>query len=141
MITTKGRYALRVMVDLAEHRGAGYTPMKEIADRQGLSVKYMERIMPALTKCGLVEGSHGKGGGYRLSVDPDDCTVLDVLLAAGEEIAPVACLEGGESGCARATECRTLSVWKDYYRLTLEYFRGITLSSLAQGDAADNYVI
>ena len=141
MITTKGRYALRVMVDLAEHRGAGYTPMKEIADRQGLSVKYMERIMPALTKCGRVEGSHGKGGGYRLSVDPDDCTVLDVLLAAGEEIAPVACLEGGESGCARAAECRTLSVWKDYYRLTLEYFRGITLSSLAQGDAADNYVI
>lgn len=141
MITTKGRYALRVMVDLAEHRGVGYTPMKEIADRQGLSVKYMERIMPALTKCGLVEGSHGKGGGYRLSVDPDDCTVLDVLLAAGEEIAPVACLEGGESGCARAAECRTLSVWKDYYRLTLEYFRGITLSSLAQGDAADNYVI
>lgn len=129
------------MVDLAEHRGAGYIPMKEIADRQGLSVKYMERIMPALTKCGLVEGSHGKGGGYRLSVDPDDCTVLDVLLAAGEEIAPVACLEGGESGCARAAECRTLSVWKDYYRLTLEYFRGITLSSLAQGDAADNYVI
>ena len=141
MITTKGRYALRVMVDLAEHRGAGYIPMKEIADRQGLSVKYMERIMPALTKCGLVEGSHGKGGGYCLSVDPDDCTVLDVLLAAGEEIAPVACLEGGESGCARAAECRTLSVWKDYYRLTLEYFRGITLSSLAQGDAADNYVI
>ena len=141
MITTRGRYALRVMVDLAEHRGAGYTPMKEIADRQGLSVKYMERIMPALTKCGLVEGSHGKGGGYRLSVDPDDCTVLDVLLAAGEEIAPVACLEGGESGCARAAECRTLSVWKDYYRLTLEYFRGITLSSLAQGDAADNDVI
>lgn len=141
MITTKGRYALRVMVDLAEHRGAGYIPMKEIADRQGLSVKYMERIMPALTKCGLVEGSHGKGGGYRLSVDPDDCTVLDVLLAAGEEIAPVACLEGGESGCARAAECRTLSVWKDYYRLTLEYFRGITLLSLAQGDAADNYVI
>lgn len=129
------------MVDLAEHRGAGYIPMKEIADRQGLSVKYMERIMPALTKCGLVEGSHGKGGGYRLSVDPDDCTVLDVLLAAGEEIAPVACLEGGESGCARAAECRTLSVWKDYYRLTLEYFRGITLLSLAQGDAADNYVI
>lgn len=129
------------MVDLAEHRGAGYIPMKEIADRQGLSVKYMERIMPALTKCGLVEGSHGKGGGYRLSVDPDDCTVLDVLLAAGEEIAPVACLEGGESGCARAAECRTLSVWKEYYGLTLEYFRGITLSSLAQGDAADNYVI
>lgn len=141
MITTKGRYALRVMVDLAEHRGAGYTPMKEIADRQGLSVKYMERIMPALTKCGLVEGSHGKGGGYRLSVDPDDCTVLDVLLAAGEDIVPVACLEGGESGCGRATECRTLPVWKEYYRLTLEYFRGITLSSLAQGDAADNYVI
>lgn len=141
MITTRGRYALRVMVDLAEHRGAGYIPMKEIADRQGLSVKYMERIMPALTKRGLVEGSHGKGGGYRLSVDPDDCTVLDVLLAAGEDIVPVACLEGGESGCGRAAECRTLPVWKEYYRLTLEYFRGITLSSLAQGDAADNYVI
>ena len=141
MITTRGRYALRVMVDLTEHRGAGYIPMKEIADRQGLSVKYMERIMPALTKCGLVEGSHGKGGGYSLSVDPDDCTVLDVLLAAGEDIVPVACLEGGESGCARAAECRTLAVWKEYYRLTLEYFRGITLSSLAQGDAADNYVI
>lgn len=141
MITTRGRYALRVMVDLAEHRGAGYIPMKEIADRQGLSVKYMERIMPALTKCGLAEGSHGKGGGYRLKVSPDDCTVLDVLLAAGEEVAPVACLEEGGSGCERADECRTLAVWKEYYRLTLEYFGGITLSSLAHGDAADNYVI
>ena len=97
--------------------------------------------MPALTKCGLAEGSHGKGGGYRLKVSPDDCTVLDVLLAAGEEVAPVACLEEGGSGCERADECRTLAVWKEYYRLTLEYFGGITLSSLAHGDAADNYVI
>ena len=132
MITTRGRYALRVMVDLAEHRGAGYIPMKEIADRQGLSVKYMERIMPSLTKCGLAEGSHGKGGGYRLSVDPDDCTVLDVLLAAGEGVAPVACLDKDAPPCDRKKVCRTLPMWTKLDKLVEDYLDSVTLSDLTK---------
>lgn len=75
MISTRGRYALRIMLDLAEHRGSGFIPMKDVAARQGISLKYIEQIAPSLTKGGLIEGVHGRGGGYRLSRAPEDCTV------------------------------------------------------------------
>ena len=90
MISTRGRYALRVMIDLAEHRGNGYITMKEIAERQELSIKYMERIMPSLTDGGLVEGAHGKGGGYRLVREPDEYTALEILCLTEGDLAPVA---------------------------------------------------
>ncbi len=141
MISTRGRYALRVMVDLAEHRGSGYITMKEIAERQELSIKYMERIMPSLTEGGLVEGAHGKGGGYRLVRDPDEYTVLEILSLTEGDLAPVACLEKGAKECQRASECRTLPVWEGYYRLTREYFGGIKLSGLMRENGSDNYVI
>ena len=131
MISTRGRYALRVMVDLAEHAGDGYIPMKEVAARQGISLKYLEQIMPALSKNGLVEGVHGKGGGYRLTRSPGEYTVGEILLITEGDLAPVACLACDAEPCGRADECKTLSMWRGYQDLTNEYFDGVTLASLA----------
>ena len=119
MISTKGRYALRVMLDLAEHAGEGYVPMKEVAQRQEISLKYLERIMPALSKSGLVEGIHGKGGGYRLSRRPEE-----------GDMAPVACLSCGAKPCDREPYCKTVSMWRKFHELTNEYFDGITIADL-----------
>lgn len=141
MISTKGRYALRVMVDLAEHRGCGYIPMKDVADRQEISLKYLERILPVLSKNGLVDCIHGKGGGYRLTREPDEYTVWEILRLTEGELAPVACLESGAQPCERAAECRTLPMWKKYHELTKEYFSGITVADLMHTKAPDMYVI
>ena len=94
IVSTKGRYALRVMIDLAEHQKDGYIPMKDVAERQHVSLKYMEKIMPVLSKNNLVEGVHGKGGGYRLTRQPADYTVGEILRLTEGDMAPVACLEG-----------------------------------------------
>lgn len=141
MISTKGRYALRVMIDLAEHYSDAYIPMKDVASRQELSLKYIERIMPLLTKGNLVQGVHGKGGGYRLSKAPQDCTVGEVLRLAEGDLAPVACLECGAQPCGRAAECRTLPMWNRFYEMLNAYFDGITLADLMQNGQTDNYVI
>ena len=141
MVSTRGRYALRVMLDLAEHYGQGYVPMKEVAERQELSLKYMERIMPDLTRSGCVEGVHGKGGGYRLRRPPQDITVWEILSQTEGDLAPVSCLNSDAVACARAAECRTLPLWQDFYKLTRQYFEGVTLSDLMGVPAADNYVI
>ncbi len=141
MISTRGRYALRVMIDLAEHNNGGFIPMKDVADRQDISLKYIERIMPALTKSGCVEGVHGKGGGYRLTRAPEDYTAGEILRLAEGDLSPVACLQEGAKPCPRAAECRTLPMWRDFYRLTQEYFDGITIADLMDTPLADNYVI
>ena len=130
MISTRGRYALRVMIDLAEHRDDGYIPMKEIAERQDISLKYLERILPTLTKHGFIEGVHGKGGGYRLVKAPEACIVGDILRLTEGDLAPVACLECGAKPCPRVEECRTFPMWRDFYRLTNDYFDGITVAAL-----------
>ena len=130
MISTRGRYALRVLIDLAEHRDDGYIPMKEIAERQDISLKYLERILPALTKHGYIEGVHGKGGGYRLVKAPEECIVGDILRLTEGDLAPVACLECGAKPCPRAEECRTFPMWRDFYRLTNDYFDCITVAVL-----------
>ena len=130
MISTRGRYALRVMIDLAEHRDDGYIPMKEIAERQDISLKYLERIIPTLTKHGFIEGVHGKGGGYRLVKAPEACIVGDILRLTEGDLAPVVCLECGAKPCPRAGECRTFPMWRDFYRLTNDYFDGITVAAL-----------
>lgn len=130
MISTRGRYALRVMIDLAEHKHDGYIPMKEVAERQEISLKYLERIMPALSKNDLVQGVHGKGGGYRLSRLPEEYTVGEILRLTEGDLAPVACLECDAKECSRKAECKTLSMWTKYYDMTKEYFDGITLSEL-----------
>ena len=141
MISTKARYALRVLIDLAEHRSGEFVPMKEVAARQDLSLKYLERILPALVKDKLVEGQHGKGGGYRLTKDPLEYRVLDVLKCVGEELSPVSCLAENALPCPRAAQCKTLKMWTDYQKLTEEYFAGITLYDLVNTESAGEYVI
>ena len=130
LISTKGRYALRVMLDLAEHKNEGYIPMKAVAERQELSLKYIESIMPALTKNKLVEGVHGKGGGYRLSRDIKDYTVGEILRLTDGNLAPVSCLTCEEKKCNREKSCKTLPMWNDFHRMTNNYFNSITLEDL-----------
>ena len=132
MISTRGRYALRVLIDLAEHRNGGFIPMKEVANRQEISLKYLERIMPLLTKAGIVDGQHGKGGGYRLTDEPSRCRVGDVLRLTEGDLAPVACLNCDAKPCSRAAQCRTLSMWEQFHAMTNHYFDGITIADLMQ---------
>lgn len=141
MISTRGRYALRVMIDLAEHRSGRYIPMKEVAARQEISLKYIERIMPLLTKAGLVEGQHGKGGGYMLRREPESYTAGEILRAAEGDLAPVACLGCGAQPCPRAAMCRTLPMWERYYKLTNDFFDSVTLAELARTETGMDYVI
>lgn len=130
IVSTKGRYALRVMIDLAEHQKEAYIPMKDVAKRQHISLKYIEKIMPVLTKNQIVEGVHGKGGGYRLTRDPKDYTVREILELTEGDLAPVACLECGATPCDKTENCRTLPMWTDFYKLINEFFDGITIADL-----------
>ena len=141
MISTRGRYALRVLLDLAENNNGGYIPMKDVANRQELSLKYIERIMPVLSKNALVEGVHGKGGGYRLTNPPEDYKVGDILRLTEGDLAPVACLGCEAKPCDRAAECRTLPMWTDFYKLVNDYFDNITLADLLKTNVSDNYSI
>ena len=118
MISTKGRYSIRVLLDLAEHRSGDFIPMKEVAARQDISLKYIERLMPALKAAGLVESVHGIGGGYRLTREPEDYTLWEILELAEGDLAPVTCLQPDAPVCQRAGECRTLGVWQGFYKLT-----------------------
>ncbi len=136
MISTRGRYALRVMLDLAENQGDGYIPMKEVAARQGISQKYMERIMPSLVKAGFVAGVHGKGGGYRLVKAPEEYTVGNILRLAEGDLAPVACLSRGAKPCERAEQCKTLPMWTKLYDTVNDFFDGVTLEDLLNRGAA-----
>lgn len=130
MISTRGRYALRVLIDLAEHRTDEYIPMKEVAQRQGISLKYLEKIMPVLIKNNMVEGLSGKGGGYRLNRPASEYVVGDLLRLTEGDLAPVACLGCEAKVCEKAEQCKTLPMWKKYFELTNEYFDGITLADL-----------
>ena len=141
MISTKGRYSIRVLLDLAEHRSGDFIPMKEVAARQDISLKYIERLMPALKAAGLVESVHGIGGGYRLTREPEDYTLWEILELAEGDRAPVTCLQPDAPVCQRAGECRTLTVWQGFYKLTQDYFSHITLADLMNAPAGDNYVI
>lgn len=130
LISTRGRYALRVLIDLAEHTKAGYVPMKDIAERQGISLKYLERIVPVLSKNGIIEGLQGKGGGYRLLIAPEDCHIGDLLRLTEGDLAPVACLEAGAPPCARSGECRTYPLWQEFYQLANDFFDHKTLADM-----------
>ncbi len=141
MISTRGRYALRVLIDLADHNTGAYIPMKDVAARQGLSLKYLERILPTLTKAKLIEGLHGKGGGYKLTRDPSDYSVGEVLRLTEGDLAPVSCLSPDAAPCDRVSECRTIRMWREFYDLTNKYFDNIRLSDLTASDPSDNYVI
>ena len=133
MISTRGRYALRVMIDLAECAGCGYTPMKDEAARQEISLKYIERIMPVLVQNELVEGIHGKGGGYRLTREPKEYQIGEILRLTEGDLAPVACLECGATPCNKTEECRTFPMWNQFYEMINNYFDNITLADLMRG--------
>ena len=141
LISTKGRYALRIMLDLAQQEPGAFIPLPAIAERQEASEKYLESIISTLARAGLVEGQRGKGGGYRLARKPCDYSVGEILRLAEGSLAPVSCLEAGASPCPKASSCRTLPVWQGYYKLTEDYFSGITLADLLDTPTADNYVI
>ena len=130
MISTRGRYALRVMIELSESKEDSLIPMKMIAARQGISLKYLERILPPLTKAGLIEGIHGAGGGYRLAKAPSSITVGDILRLTEVDMAPVACLAEGADPCERRQICRTIAMWEGYQKVTNDYFDNITLADL-----------
>lgn len=141
MISTRGRYALRVMIDLAEHLTDGYIPLKAIAERQEISEKYLENIVKALVRGELLEGVRGKGGGYRLCKSPEQYTVGDILRLTEDSLSPVSCLDCQPMRCPRASECRTLPMWRKLNTLVNDFFDGITLADLARPRDGGDYVI
>ena len=142
LISTKGRYALRILVDMAEHATEGYVPLKEIAQRQEISEKYLESIVKELVKNEVVGGARGKGGGYRLRRPPEQINVGDILNYMEGTLAPVACLERGASPCERAAVCRTLEFWRGLDEAIREYTEGYTLADLMQtAQPGNDYII
>lgn len=136
MISTKGRYALRVMIDLAEQNTDSYVPLDEIAARQGISKKYLEIILKTLVQNDLLKGLRGKGGGYRLTRSPKDYTVGEILELTEGTLATVACLQAGAAPCERREYCRTLPMWERFDRMVHDFFFGITLEDLISEKSA-----
>ena len=134
MISTKGRYALRILIDIAENQKDGYVPLKDSADRQEISEKSLESIVNTLVKSGFVEGLRGKGGGYRLSRMPEQIVVYDVLSAMEGTLVPVACLEEGAKTCDRMAVCQTLPLWKGLNEVVTEYLNRFTVKDLMRRD-------
>lgn len=141
LISTKGRYALRVMIDLAEHVGGGYIPLHDIAARQEISEKYLESILSVLSKARYLEGLRGKGGGYRLTRPPETYTVGSILRLTEGSLAPVDCLKQPDNICPRAASCRTLAMWREFGELTDRFFDGKTLADLAASPDGGDFVI
>ncbi|MBR0207423.1 MAG: RrF2 family transcriptional regulator [Oscillospiraceae bacterium] len=133
-VTTKGRYALRVMLDLARHPDEGFISLKTIAERQDISMKYLESIVGALKKAGLVESSRGKEGGYALSRPPEDYPVGEILRSTEDKLAPVSCITADGVACAQASACLTLPMWRELDELTNRYLDSVSLRDLLTGD-------
>lgn len=130
-ISTKGRYAIRMLVDLAEHEEEGYIALKDIADRQGISKKYLEQIVPILSKSGLLLTNRGFRGGYKLAEPPEKYTVGAVLRLTEGDMAPVSCLAHKTNPCARSASCPTLFVWQGLYDVINNYLDSITIRDIA----------
>jgi Rrf2 family protein len=130
MISTKGRYALRVMIDLAEHKDQERIPLKDIAERQQISKKYLEIIVRDLVSSGMISGASGKNGGYKLMRDPDEYSVGEIIETMEGSLSPVACLACQENDCPRAEDCQTLPMWSEYDAMTKDFFYSKRLSSL-----------
>ena len=139
MISTKGRYALRVMIDLAKQNENAYVPLKDIAERQGISKKYLETIVKDLVNAKLVVGVSGKGGGYRLSRAPEDYTIKEILEVTEGSLAVVACLADENYDCPRREQCDTLPMWKEYNEMVQNFFGSKRLADLLQREY--NYII
>lgn len=142
-ISTKGRYALRMLADIVLHQSDGYVSLKDIAERQGISKKYLEQIVPLLSKSGIIKANRGNKGGYVINGRPETHTVGEVLRATEGNLAPVACLEYEPNACERINECATLEIWKGLYKLITDYLDGITIRDVADKctDKIDHYCI
>ncbi|MBR2280796.1 MAG: Rrf2 family transcriptional regulator [Ruminococcus sp.] len=130
-ISTKGRYALRMLVDLAEHRDNGFTALKDIAKRQNVSKKYLEQIVPVFNKSDILQTNRGFQGGYRLAVAPDKCTVGEVIRLTEGTLSPLACIDDDdEVRCDRSGDCATLYVWQGLKKVVTDYLDSITLQDI-----------
>lgn len=136
LISTKGRYALRIMLDLAQQEPGAFIPLPAIAERQEASEKYLESIISTLARAGLVEGQRGKGGGYRLTRPLSECSVGEILRLTEGSLAPVSCLDGDTNACPRAGQCSTLPMWEKLDRLINGYLDSVRLSDLLGEDAS-----
>ena len=142
LISTKGRYALRILIDMAEHQTAGHITLQEIAQRQDVSEKYLESIVRELVKKGIVTGQRGKGGGYRLCRSPEQITTGEVLRIMEGSLAPVACLTEDAVPCNRAAQCRTLDFWKGLRDVIDNYTRSYTIADMMRtGQDGNDYII
>ena len=130
IVSTKGRYALRVMVSFAQRGGEEYIPLKEIAEKEEISQKYLESIMTTLSKAGFVDAVHGKGGGYRLNRSPEEYTVGSILKLTEGSLSAVSCTAQGASACSRSECCNALPMWEKLDRMIDEFFEGITIADL-----------
>lgn len=140
MVSTKGRYALRVMIDLAQHGGEQCISLRDIAGRQQISVKYLEAVMAILNRAGLVVSHMGKNGGYKLARRPDQYMVGEILQITEGVIAPVSCLECEDNKCERAQSCVTLPMWRELKHIISDYLDHITLEDLIAGNVkADRF--
>lgn len=142
-ISTKGRYALRMLVDIVLHQSEGYVSLKDIAERQDISKKYLEQIVPLLSKSGIIKANRGNKGGYVINGKPENHTVGEVLRATEGSLAPVACLEYEPNDCERINECTTLDIWEGLYRIITEYLDGITIKDISDKctNNSDHYCI
>ncbi len=141
LISTKGRYALRVMLELSDHDRDEYVPLSVIAKKQEISEKYLESILVVLSKAGAIDALRGKGGGYRLNRDPKDYTIGGILRLVEGSLAPVTCLDCKPNSCARTVECRTLPLWEKLYALIENYLDGVTLADLNDTSRIGDYQI
>ncbi len=142
-ISTKGRYALRMLIDLAEQKDNGFIALKEIAERQGISKKYLEQIIPVFNRSGMLMTNRGFQGGYKLAKSPEEITVGEILKNTEGSMAPVACLEQTPNQCERCNECLTLPIWEGLQKVVNEYLDSITLQDILERGKgkADNYII
>ena len=133
-ISTKGRYALRIMIDLAVYSKETCIPLKDISERQGITIKYMEQIMPLLTRAGYVKSFRGNNGGYKLAYDPKKYTVGQILRATEGSLSPITCIEDEPNRCMRYKECKTVQFWEGLQKVSNEYTDSVTLADLIESD-------
>ncbi len=129
-ISTKGRYAVRMLLDMAEHTNDGFISLKDIAERQGISKKYLEQIISLFNNTGILRSSRGFKGGYKLSRQPSEYTIGEILRITEGSIAPIACLDQKPNQCERQASCKTLFVWEGLRDVIAEYLDGITIQDI-----------
>ncbi len=132
LISTKGRYALRVIIDIAAHDQDEFIPLGEVAERQGISKKYLEAIIKDLVQAGIVKGVRGKGGGYKLNKSPEECTAWDVIHATEDNFVTVSCVTNASFDCPQKSECRTMPMWTELDKTLKEFFSKYTIKDLIE---------